>query len=361
MTDGGRRVRPLYPVEGGSGAARSLLGILVELGVHLKEAYRREGGSVDAPVMALRWPLKSDYRQIAEEINGVLFRNDDRELLSPEHPWEGEVLCGNRLYRGWLSEAGWQVERRGVSDRNRIGLFEEWGWFWPGGIPDPFSWIFDRTHEATVLLRWEGQEGMVRSGDVALPLRRNLPVKFWRESPHGIPFPEHYEPLHSPLPDLLTGGKGSPDIVTRFSGGEPWDYLSRRPEMTLEDYQVITTVHRTGNMAGSGGVVAQVDWLRELGTARVLEIGVDLAARLKVVSGDTVTVRSPHFRVGVTAAVLVTRRIGNYQFNGRSFALASLSLYGEGTPSTNDLPPPAFSSSGEGMQIKAFMAKVEKA
>ncbi len=360
MTDAGRRVRSLVPVERDRERSGSLVQVLLDLGVNLKERYRVEGGSIPAPLAALRWPLKGTRHQVVREINGLMEREGEETLLSSGVSWSGDMLCGNRLYRGWLTEDGWQAQRRDRTDVNDIGLFEGWGWFWPAGIGDPFSWVYSRKEDKTVSLRWEEQGGVIRSIEEALPIRSHLPVRFWTPSPSAPPFPEHYEPFYSPLPDLLTGGEANPDMVLRAGGREQWSYLSRRPDRILGQFPVITTVHRFGNVQGTGGVLAQVGWLRELGTQRILEIGVDLADDLKIVTGDDVTVRSPDFVAGVGAVALVTSRLRAFHFGGRTFPVTSLTLSGDDSPGTNDLFPPVFNSTGGGMQVKAFMAKVEK-
>ena len=86
----------------------------------------------------------------------------------------------------------------------------------------------------------------------------------------------------------------------------------------------------------------------------------DLADDLKIVTGDDVTVRSPDFAAGVGAVALVTSRLRAFHFGGRTFPVTSLTLSGDDSPGTNDLFPPVFNSTGGGMQVKAFMAKVEK-
>ncbi len=362
LTDAGRRVRSIKSAGGPIETVRPLLDTLGNLGISIKRKFDLERGPLSAPLDNLRWPLRHSIENITLEINGVTQNSSGPDQpLSAGKEWPDNAACGNRLYRGWLNDGHWQADTRDDSDPHEIALFENWGWFWPGGVADPFSWLYDRTRERTVLLRWTGQD----NGDAPPPgpliLRTDPEVRFWRVTPLGSPFPEHYEPFHSPLPDFLTGGRSDPSILQRDEGAETWDYLSRKPTDVLLKFPVIMTAHRTGNMMGSGGAFARVDWLLELGSVRLLEMGPALADDLGVVSGDLVTVSTPHSNSDVRARALVTNRLGTFNYKGAYHQMASITYYGAQSPGTNELLSAAFSGLDGGMQTRAFLARIVKA
>ncbi|GBE16132.1 formate dehydrogenase-O major subunit precursor [bacterium BMS3Abin14] len=351
MTDAGRRVRRLCPAHALPETAHPLLHTITRLGVIVKKMAHSEGGPGLSPVKSLRWPIWADTEAVAREINGVV--NDDAEKtvpLTPGRDWPRGASCGNRFYRGQMAGETWLAGRRDSSDPYGRGLFERWGWFWPWGMPDPFSWVFGHEKDRSILLRWSGSP----------PVAPGLSVRFWRTTATGTPFPEHYEPFHSPLPDYLTGGRSDPSIEKMDESSGPWDYLSRRPEDVLAKFPVIMTAHRTGNTMGSGGILGRVGWLTELGTGRMLEMGPALAAELDVVSGDRVNIKTPFVKEPVRALALVTFRLGDFEYNGKHYHVTSVTGYRPERPGTNELFSPVFNGKDGGMQLKAFMVKVEK-
>jgi formate dehydrogenase major subunit len=361
LTDAGRRVRSIKPADDPVETVHPLLDTLGNLGTSIKRKFDLEKGPLSAPLDNLRWPLWHSLENITLEINGVIQNSSGEDQpLSPGKEWPDKASCGNRLYRGWLKDGHWQADTRDDSDPHEIALFENWGWFWPGGVADPFSWLYDQNRESSILLRWTGQDDSDAAPPKSLILRSNPPVRFWRVTPLGSPFPEHYEPFHSPLPDFLTGGRSDPSILQRDEEAETWDYLSRKPEDVLLEFPVIMTAHRTGNMIGSGGALAKVDWLAELGSIRLLEMGPALADDLGVVSGDLVAIRTPHSNSDVRARALVTGRLGTFNYNGDYHQVASITYYGAQSPGTNELFSAAFSGLEGGTQIKAFLAKIIK-
>ena len=360
MTDGGRRVRRVRPCKN-SRLNVPLIETISAMGNSLKEKYNAEGGSFPAPVNDLQWPFRATPKAVAEEINGIRTLPDGSETyLPPDRIWKGSDRCGNRFYRGQMNSEGWLAERSDPADPFGIGLFERWGWFWPWGIPDPLSWIHDREKDKTVLLRWKEQGGTDLTGKDVLPLRTYVPIRFWKIVKGGFPFPEHYEPFNSPLPDYLTGGEANPGLVAREAVDADWSYLNRRPEDIIREYSVIVSIHRSGSTMGTGGPLEKVAWLQELGQTRMLEIGTDFGNELGVSSGDIVKIFSPDSDLGISAAIIVTGRLDFFGYGNKEYPVTSLTLYGNEGGDVNDLIPSSFDDLTGGMELKAFMAKIEK-
>ncbi len=360
MTDPGRRVRIVRPVQTTDNEIPGLLEFMVNLGNSMRAKYEVEGGVHPGPVLELDWPLTRVPEQVAAEINGWRQEAGRERALSPGRSWQEGDRCGNRLYRGWLGEQGWFAERRDHIDHDGVGLYDKWGWFWPWGIADPFSWAREGENEKGSFLWLKKGDQTGRTAADLLPLRPHLPIKFWKLVEKGNPLPEHYEPFHSPLPDFLTGGQSNPNLQIRNETGEKWGYLSRRPEEVLPDYPVIIMVHRTGNIMGTGGVTAIADSIRELGIERIVEIGRSLARELGVVTGDKLVISSPYYSEGVSATALVTGRIGSFERDRDLNHIASVTLYGDNDAGANALTPPVFDYHTGGIELKVFMGRLTK-
>jgi formate dehydrogenase major subunit len=361
MTDPGRRVRSVRPVDVREDKTPGLLQFTVSLGNSIRSKYKDEGGVLAGPVLDLNWPLTQVPEEVAAEINGWRLDEARETALPPGGSWQKGDRCGNHLYRGWIDDEVWLAGRRDPVDTHGVGLYERWGWFWPWGIADPFSWIREPGNERGAYLRWKEQDHPKRSASDVLPLRPDLPIKFWRLVDKGSPFPEHHEPFHSPLPDFLTGGRSNPNLQLRRESGDKWGYLSRRPEEILTGYPVIIMLHRTGNVMGTGGITARPDSARELGVDRIVEIGKSFARALGVESGDKLTLSSPYFDEGIPATAMVTQRIGSFERDGALYNVASVTLYGHNDAGANALTPPAFDFFTGGMEIKVFMGKIVRA
>ncbi len=361
MTDPGRRVRVLGSPEMPDGKGPGLLDFLVGLGNSIRGKYGVEGGLMGSTVTDLSWPLTASPSGLAEEVNGWRLAASGEVSLPRGGVWEEKDRCGNRLYRGILEQGTFLAERRDPSDPHGIALFDRWGWHWPWGVADPYSWFGEPGRRGGVPLRWKGQGDVPPPQGVALPFRSDRPVKFWRLVEQGSPLPEHLEPFHSPLNDVLTGGSSNPNLELRREMGDSWGYLSRRPEPVLSQFPVIISLHRTGNVMGTGGVTGLPVSLRELGVDRLLEIGMELAGEMGVVSGDRLLVVSPYYEKGIPAVAVVTRRIGSYRTQGGRYHVASLTLNGEEDAGANALTSPAFDILTGGMEMKVFMGRIEKA
>ena len=361
MTDPGRRVRSVRPVDAKARKTPGLLEFTVSLGNSMRSKYEAEGGVLAGPLLDLSWPLTRTPEEVAAEINGWRLSAAQETTLPPGRIWQKGDRCGNHLYRGWMEGGEWLADRRDPVDPDGVGLYDRWGWFWPWGIVDPFSWIRESGNERGSYLRWKGQGHTNRSAVDVLPLRSQLPIKFWRLVDKGSPFPEHHEPFHSPLPDFLTGGRSNPNLQIRRESGDQWGYLSRRPEEILPEYPVIITMHRTGNIMGTGGITARPDSARELGVERMVEIGISLAQTLGVKSGDDLVLLSPYYEEGVPARALVTGRIGSFERRGALYHVASVTLYGYNDAGVNALTPPVFDFFAGGMETKVFMGRIVKA
>ena len=360
MTDSGRRVRTIHPLPPQGAQGPGMLDFLLKLGNSIRSKYLAEGGALSEPILEMNWPLTQVPEDVAAEINGWRKNGPADEVpLTQTDPLKTGDRCGNRLYRGWITGEGPLADRRNSGDPYGTGLFDRWGWFWPKGIPDPFSWVRVKEGKEGVFLRW-GEQGVSRKTVDILPNGRALPVRFWSKVGVGSPFPEHYEPFSSPLHDKLTGGLPNPYLIPRTEKEKDWGFLTRTRSDILKSFPLIVSVHRTGNTEGTGGGTILNSYLRELGCRRIVEISPLLAAEMKIETRDQVLVFSPFREEGVTAMALVTGRVGVFGEDEKGNHVISLTLFGEEMPGLNSLTSPVFDSHTGGLEIKTFMGRIEK-
>jgi formate dehydrogenase major subunit len=213
--------------------------------------------------------------------------------------------------------------RRDATDaENRIGLTPKWAWTWPmnrrilynrasvdaTGKPfDPKRWVIRWNAEAK---KWEGDVpdgGSPPGGTPFIMTRGGVGQLFASEMADG-PFPEHYEPAESPVPNQLS--KQQVDPVVRFWNDSPFDKMG-----TPDEFPIVATTYRVSEHWQTGSMSRHMPWLVGLTPDAFCEIGVDLARTKGIESGDRVRVRSA--RGAIVVRALVTERFHAMRVAGR--------------------------------------------
>ena len=135
----------------------------------------------------------------------------------------------------------------------------------------------------------------------------------WLFAPSGVkdgPLPTHYEPLESPVSNLLYPGHMCTPGVRIFPG--PLNRLAPTPET---EFPVVATTYRLTEHYLSGPMSRFNSWLNELQPEMFVELSPELAAERGIVHGGWVTVSSARGRIEVRA--MVTRRMRPLVVNGR--------------------------------------------
>src|SRR5271157_5604681 len=234
------------------GQARLDQEILATIFLKVRDLYQKEGGKFPDPVLQASFPYTNPYNpslsEIAKEINGKALADitDPKTNITikagqqlPGFAWlkdDGTTLSGNWLYCGSWTEAGAMMQRRGTEDPSGLGIYPNWGWSWPAnrrvlynrascdleGKPwDPSRrqvW-WDEAKQS-----WAGVDVPDFKVDSA-PKDHMGPFIMNPEGvgrlfvPLGLndgPFPEHYEPLESPLVNPLHPKQSTNPIVKRY-------------------------------------------------------------------------------------------------------------------------------------------------
>jgi formate dehydrogenase major subunit len=136
----------------------------------------------------------------------------------------------------------------------------------------------------------------------------------WLYAPGAVkdgPLPTHYEPVESPLGNLLYPRQASSPTVRTFSG--PLNQLAASP---TTEYPVVACTFRLTEHYLSGPMSRFNSWLNELQPEMFVELSPELAAERGIVHGGWLTVRSR--RGSLTARAMVTRRLRPLLVDGRA-------------------------------------------
>jgi formate dehydrogenase major subunit len=167
------------------------------------------------------------------------------------------------------------------------------------------------------------------------------------------PFPEHYEPLESPIINPLSGTQHNPTIVV-------W-----RPEEIADpsDYPIVCTTYRVTEHWQAGQMTRNLPWLVELMPQMFVEISEELAGELGIKNAELVTVES--VRGKIQGVAIVTKRFKPFQLNGKT-------VHQIGVPwhwgfqglcvgdSANKLSPHVGDANTMIPEFKAFLVRVKK-
>ncbi len=381
------------------GEAMPDLEIINELMLELIDLYEAEGGPVADAITKLRWKGWYDSPAgkngaadltdlVSREINGFA----EEEILNEDGSVKykkGELMAtfGHLLADGATSSSNWlYTQSYNETDGNRqkwrdntdyhpagIGLYAKWSWCWPINrriIYNRASVDLDGNpwDEEDFVIRWTGPEtkweGDVPDGGWA-PMNMEgtrypfimKPQGFGRIFGPGLkdgPFPEHYEPLESPIANPFSGTQNNPAIIV-------W-----RPDEigTPEDgYDIVCTTYRVTEHWQAGQMTRNLPWLIELMPQMFVEMSEELAKELGVKNAQLVTVES--MRGKLQAVAIVTKRFKPFQLNGKTVHQIGLPWHWGFSglcvgDSANNLSPHVGDANTMIPEFKAFLVKVTK-
>jgi len=264
----------------------------------------------------------------------------------------GTIACGNWLFSGYFvpTDDGNgavmpAVKRRGQKDPSPYGFYPYWGFTWPANRriiynrasarPDGTPWSEDKK-----VIWWDGDAGKWTGYDVpdfsatkapdakADPAKTGLGAqagtdpfimksdgKGWLFAPVTLnegPFPEHYEPLESPIENPISSVQNNPVIKL-------WD-TDRGEDVgdnvgTADQFPIICSTYRVCEHWQAGAMSRTLPWLAECQPDMFLEIGEELAQEKGINNGDQVVVSSARGRIQMVA--VVTKRWRPFTVDGK--------------------------------------------
>jgi formate dehydrogenase major subunit len=371
------------------GDARHDHWVLADLFQRVRALYQQQGGKFPAPVLELTLPYKDpakpDLDEIAQEINGKDLTTGKRLETFGALKDDGTTTAGDWIYTGHYPESGNLTKRRdGVQDPAKndptgMGFYPNWAWSWPvnrrvlynRASADPQGRPWDPARPG---IRWDAA-AKLWVGDVpdyppaADPSDPASPLPFimtgegtGRLFSNGVsdgPFPEHYEPIESPVQNPL-----HPDVPTT-PVAFLYDKQAGRANRfgTVEEFPYVATTYRLTEHEHY--VTQHIEQLVQLQPEAFVEVPAELAREKRITNGDMVRVSSKRGKLEVRA--VVTGRLGPLQVDGKKVYQIGIPIHwgfvGINTGQhwlANTLTPFVGDASSRTPEFKAFLVNIER-
>jgi formate dehydrogenase major subunit len=381
------------------GQARLDQDIVAQIFLRVRDLYKRDGGKFPDPILNLAWayadPAHPPLSDVAKEINGKALADltdpkTQQEIKTgqqlPGFAWlkdDGTTSCGNWIYSGSWTEAGPQLARRGTEDPSGLGVYPNWAWSWPANRRVLYNrascdlngkpWDSERRQI------WWNEDAQKWVGHDVPDFKPDSPPKDhlgpFIMNPEGVgrifvplagladgPFPEHYEPFESPIPNPLHPNQSNNPVVGKLHS--PDDKFG-----TPQDgYTVVCTTYR---------LTEQYHYWTKNNPMNVqlipepfIEIPVELADDLGVRGSEKIKVISA--RGTYIAKAFVTRRIKPMMIDGKKVYQIGLPIHQgfrgineddgrDARTPANFLTPTVIDPNAYTPEFKGFLVKVERA
>ncbi|PYN97584.1 MAG: formate dehydrogenase-N subunit alpha [Candidatus Rokuibacteriota bacterium] len=333
---------------------------VTNLGKRLQKLYANSTKARDKGFLAANFqfgsdPKEPDMLEVLKEINGVATEDitdkDGKVVYKKGQPIatfghltdDGKTTSGCWIYTGVTVEGpdGKVVNkanaRKPADAKDYLG--HGWGFAWPANR----RILYNRASadlkgqpwsEKKKLIWWDpavpGQKpedkgkwvGMdvpdfnpflapdAKNGDKPFIMRSDLVGAFFGPLNDG-PFPEHYEPIESPVKNLLSKTQNNP--VAKI-----WNVPDQKNELApvgSPDYPYVITTYRLTEHHLSGVMSRYLPYLAELFESHFAEISHELAGELGIQNGEKITVMSPRGKIHVKA--MVTHRFKPFMVDGK--------------------------------------------
>ena len=374
--------------------------ILASIFLKVRDLYNAEGGKFPDPIVNIHWPYTTprnpSFADLAREINGrALADLTDEQMFPgekikagqqlPGFAWlrdDGTTACGNWLYSGSWTEAGSLAQRRNTDDPSGLGIFPNWGWSWPANRrvmynrascdPSGKPWDADRRQ-----VWWnEAQQKWVGNDvpDFKADSSPNDHMGPFIMNPEGVgrifaplaafadgPFPEHYEPMESPIANPLHPNQSTSPVAKKYNADvDKFGTTEQGFDVVCTTYRLTEHYHYwTKNNPMNVQLVPEP----------FVEIPAQLADRMGITGGEQVRVSSA--RGHYIAKAMVTRRIKPMMIDGKETYQIGIPIHWgyRGIKEDEDktarnpvnlLSPSAIDPNAFTPEYKGFLVKIEK-
>jgi formate dehydrogenase major subunit len=379
------------------GDARLDQAIVAQIFLRVRELYKKDGGKFPDPILKVSWsytdPNSPSLAEVLKELNGKALADLEDPATKvqikagqqvPGFAWlkdDGTTACGNWIYSGSFTEAGNQTARRDPSDPSNMGVHPGWGWSWPANR----RVLYNRASCDVNGKPWDASRRQIWWNDAQQKWVGNDVPDFKADSkpadhmgpfimnPEGVgrifaplsafadgPFPEHYEPIESPILNPLHPEQTHNPVVTRFKTAD--DKYG-----TAKDYAVVCTTFRltehyhywTKNNPMNVQLVPEP----------FIEMAAEMANEMGIHGGEKVKVSSA--RGEYIAKAMVTKRIKAMMIDGKKTYQIGIPFHwgyrgiaeDEGKTArmlVNLLTPTVTDPNAHTPEFKGFLVKVEK-
>jgi formate dehydrogenase major subunit len=380
------------------GGCRLDHGIVAQIFLKVRDLYKKDGGKFPDAIMNLTWNysdrLNPPLAEVLKEMNGKALADLEDPATKqqikagqqlPGFAWlkdDGTTSCGIWIYAGSFTEAGNQTARRDPSDPSGMGVHPGWGWSWPANR----RVLYNRASCDVEGKPWDPSRRQVWWNETTQKWVGNDVPDFKADShpkdhmgpfimnPEGVgrifaplgafadgPFPEHYEPIESPIVNPLHAGQSTNPMVTRFKDADD------KFGTTKDGFNVVCTTFRltehyhywTKNNPMTVQLVPEP----------FIEMGSEMADEMGIRGGEHVKVSSA--RGEYIAKAMVTKRIKSMMIDGKKTYQIGIPFHwgyrgiaeDEGRTSrnlVNSLTHTAADPNAHTPEFKGFLVKVEK-
>jgi formate dehydrogenase major subunit len=380
------------------GEARLDQDIVATIFLKVRELYQKEGGKFPDPVLnatfAYTTPYTPSLTEVAREINGKALADltDPKTNITikagqqlPGFAWlkdDGTTSCGNWIYSGSWTEAGGMIQRRGTEDPSGLGIYPNWAWSWPANR----RVLYNRASCDANGKPWDPSRRQVWWDEAKQSWVGNDVPDFKPDSapkdhmgpfimnPEGVgrlfvplgamadgPFPEFYEPIESPIANLLHPNVSTNPVVKKYK-------TDMDKYGTVEQgFNVICTTYRLTEHYHY--------WTKnnpmnvELVPEPFVEVPHELAEQMGILGGEKVVVTSA--RSHYIAKAMVTRRIRPMKIDGKEMFQIGIPIHwgfrgiseDEGRTAktlANQLTPTVIDPNAYTPEFKGFLVNIKK-
>jgi formate dehydrogenase major subunit len=373
--------------------------ILATIFLKVRDLYQKEGGKFPDPVLNVWWPYTDrknpSLAELAKEINGKALADitDPKTNQTikagqqlPGFAWlkdDGTTLSANWLYCGSWTEAGALIQRRGTEDPSGLGIFPNWAWSWPMNRRVMYNrascdlagkpWDPERRQ-----VWWDEGKQLWVGNDIPDFKPDSAPKDHMGPfimNPEGIgrlfvplgamadgPFPEHYEPIESPVANPLHPNQTNNPMAKKFKTDmDKYGTVDQGYNIVCTTYRLTEHYHYwTKNNPMNVQLVPEP----------FIEVPFELAQRMGIQGGERIKVSS--IRSHYIAKAMVTRRIKPMKIDGKETFQIGIPIHWgfrgiaedeDKTSKTlaNQLTPTVIDPNAYTPEFKGFLVKIEKA
>jgi formate dehydrogenase major subunit len=393
FTNSGRWAQWKDKVLPAQGQARDDHLVLADIFQRVKKLYQSQGGKFPDPILSVTFnyqdPTKPTLDEIAKEINGKDLSAGKQMTSFANLRDDGTTTAGDWIYTGSYPDAGNLMKRRGgiqdpkTNDPTGMGFYPNWAWSWPlnrrvlynRASADLDGKPWDPTRPG---ITWNGSKWVGDVPDYPATMNPTDPNAYLpfimngegvgRLFSNGMvdgPFPEHYEPVESPVKNPLHATNSADPVA--FYYDQAAGRLNRFG--TVTDFPYIATTYRLTEHEHY--VTQHVPHLVQLQPKPFVEIPLELANAKGISNGDMVRVSSKRGKVEVHA--IVTKRLGPMTVAGQKVYQIGIPIHWGyvGIPADNDpahgrywvanaLTPFVGDANSRTPEFKAFLVNLEK-
>ncbi|GAB7541372.1 formate dehydrogenase-N subunit alpha [Cupriavidus sp. 8B] len=392
VVNSGRWLQWHYAGQQPPGEARHDPAILGGIMMELRRLYEKEGGACPEQVLHMTWdeetyhdPYSPHPEEMAKEANGYaladVFEETGKKILRKGQLLDsfaqlrddGTTSSYCWIFTGSWTEAGNQMARRDNTDTG-LGNTPGWAWSWPANrrilynraSMDEMGNPWDPKRQ---ILHWNGEKWVGADvPDFPLTAAPGTPVGPFIMLPEGVgrlfsvggmidgPFPEHYEPVESPIAKNPLHEKVTHNPTARIFQNDAQRMGNRTEFPYVATTYSITELFRHWTKHSHLNAMLQPE--------QFVEIGEKLASDKGIAHGDTVKITTK--RGHITAKAVVTKRMRTLQVAGQAVEQIGIPCHWGFEGATrkgylaNTLAPGVGDANSQTPEFKAFLVNIEK-